>query len=93
MGSINSLWHPPTPQGLVFYNDYFIDVQIFKNVKIFKNVHISRLKCEAEARAGKVNEWMNEWKVHSLKLYNFYEWEQSSNCLNCHDCKKCMVND
>ena len=22
------------------------------------------------------NEWMNEWKIYSLKLHNFYEWEQ-----------------
>ena len=28
-----------------------------------------------------LNEWMNEWmneSVYSLKLYNFYEWEQWS---------------
>ena len=23
-----------------------------------------------------MNEWMNEWNVYSLKLYNFYKWEQ-----------------
>ena len=25
-------------------------------------------------------EWMNEWKVYSLKLYNFCEWEQWLSC-------------
>ena len=36
-----------------------------------------------------MNEWMNEWmkeSVYSLKLYNFYEWEQWSRVNQMHGC-------
>ena len=37
-----------------------------------------------------INEWMNEWKVYSLKLDNFYEWEQCFNVWVVTDCIKWM---